>query len=221
MARSRPRVIISAAISVDGKLATAKNDSALSSKKDLTRVHNLRSKVDAILVGINTLLKDNPSLTVRYVKGKNPSRVVLDSKGRTPIDCKIVSHAKKIPTIVLTTDKISNRKKSQLVNAGVQVISCGKSRINLNKCMQVLKNMGIRTLMVEGGGYTNWCFVKNSLADELIVTVSPYVLGGVNSVNLASGTGFAKIKDALRLKLKSARKLGNDEVLLHYYCCSV
>ena len=82
MEKSRPRVILSGAISVDGKIATSKNDSKLSSQKDIQRLHKLRSSVDAILIGKNTVSRDNPLLTVRHVKGKNPIRIILDSKGK-------------------------------------------------------------------------------------------------------------------------------------------
>ena len=91
MVKSRPRIILSAAITVDGKIATRTGDSKLSSKKDKIRLHKLRSKVDAILVGRNTVQCDDPRLTVRYVKGKNPIRIILDSQGSISSSSKIIT----------------------------------------------------------------------------------------------------------------------------------
>ena len=96
MEKSRPHVILSAAVTIDGKIATRTGDSKLSSKRDKIRVHKLRSKVDAILVGINTVLLDDPILTVRYAKGKNPVRVVLDSRGTISSKSRILKTCSKI-----------------------------------------------------------------------------------------------------------------------------
>ena len=100
MVRSRPKVILSAAISLDGKIATRMGDSALSSGVDKKRLHEIRSQVDAILVGKNTILQDNPMLNVRYAKGKSPIRIVLDSLGQTPTNSKIIQTSDKIQTII-------------------------------------------------------------------------------------------------------------------------
>ena len=100
MVKSNPYVILSAAISIDGKISTITGDSKLSSKKDHIRLHKLRSKVDAILIGKNTLLQDDPILTVRYTKGKNPIRIILDSKGTIPINSRIIKTSNEIPTII-------------------------------------------------------------------------------------------------------------------------
>ena len=100
-------VILSAAISIDGKISTRSNDSKLSSQEDSIRLHKLRSKVDAILIGKNTLLQDDPLLTVRYTKGKNPTRIILDSKGTISKNSKIIKTSDKIPTIIAVSKKIS------------------------------------------------------------------------------------------------------------------
>src|SRR5574338_104846 len=107
MEKFRPYVILNAAISIDGKIASKNNYSKLSSKTDLKRVHELRSNVDAILVGKNTVKRDNPLLTVRYTKGKNPIRVILDSNGSISINSRILKTSKKIHTIIATSSQIS------------------------------------------------------------------------------------------------------------------
>ena len=109
MVQSRPFVILSAAMTLDGKIASKTGDSELSSKQDKVRIHKLRSKVDAIIVGSNTVKRDNPLLTVRYAKGKNPIRIILDSKGNINSKSKIVRTSKKIPTILAVSKKATKK----------------------------------------------------------------------------------------------------------------
>src|ERR1700687_4199771 len=118
MAKSRPYVIVSAAMSIDGKLATRTGRSNLSSKRDLIRVHKLRKTVDAILVGKNTISIDDPLLTVRYVKGKNPIRIILDSKGSLSSKSRVIETAKKIPTMLVVSEN-APRKVKRFISKGV------------------------------------------------------------------------------------------------------
>lgn len=213
MANSKPYVILSAAMSIDGKIATRKGRSKFSSSKDLTRVHRLRSSVDAILVGRNTVSVDNPSLTVRRVKGKNPIRIILDPKAAISSSSKIVKTSKKIHTMAIVSETAPSRRVSILAKKGLEVIKCGKIRIDLKKLLSILAKRGIRKILVEGGGTTNWHFLKEKLVDEIIVTVTPYVVGGKESVSLVEGHGFDKI--LYPLKLKQVKRIGN-EIVLYY-----
>ena len=212
MEKSRPYVILSAAISIDGKIATRTGRSNLSSKKDLVRVHALRKSVDAILIGKNTVNVDNPSLTVRHVKGKNPIRVILDPNGSLSPKSKVIRTAKKTPTILVVSENAS-RNLEKLTAKGVQVIRCGKKKINIRKLLQILGKRGIKRIVVEGGGTTNWYFFKEKLVDEIIVTVTPYVLGGSTAVSLVEGIGFENVSNSF--KLKKIKKIQN-ELVLHY-----
>jgi len=212
MEKSRPYVILSAAISIDGKIATRTGRSNLSSKKDLVRVHNLRKSVDAILIGKNTVKVDNPSLTVRHVKGKNPIRVILDPTGSLSTESKVIKTAKKTPTILVVSENAS-RNVENLVAKGAQVIRCGKKKINIKKLLQILGKRGIKRIVVEGGGTTNWYFFKEKLVDEIIITVTPYVLGGSTAISLVEGIGFENISNSF--KLKKIKKIQN-ELVLHY-----
>lgn len=215
MEKFRPYVILNAAISIDGKIASKNNDSKLSSKVDLKRVHKLRSNVDAVLVGKNTVKRDDPLLTVRHIKGKNPIRVILDSSGSISINSKILKTSKKIPTIIATSSKISARKKSLLEKHHVDVIIAGKNHVNLRSLLRILKQHGIKKLLVEGGSTVNWEFISKKFFDELIITITPFVLGGKNAVSLVNGYGFSKIIQSPRLKLKQLSRQDN-EVVLHY-----
>lgn len=213
MANSKPYVILSAAMSMDGKIATRKGESKFSSSKDLARVHRLRGSVDAILVGRNTVSVDNPSLTVRHAKGRNPLRIILDPKATISPDSKIAKTSKKIHTMAIVSEIASSRRVSILEKKGLEVIKCGKIRIDLKKLLSILAKQGIRKILVEGGGTTNWYFLKEKLVDEIIVTITPYVVGGKESVSLVEGRGFDKI--SYPLKLKQVTRMGSEIILCY------
>ncbi len=215
MVKSRPRVILSAAMSLDGKIASKKGYSELSSKQDKVRIHKLRANVDAILVGSNTVRRDNPSLTVRYVKGKNPIRIVLDSNGTISSNSKIVRTSKKIHTILAVSKKATKKNIVKLKNHSIEVIVTGENRVNIKNLLKKLSKKKIKTILVEGGGNVNWEFIKEGLVDEIIITVSPYLIGGINAISLVEGDGFSKIQESLKLKLKKINRIGN-EVVLYY-----
>ena len=213
MAKFNPHVILSAAISIDGKISTRMGDSKLSSKEDSVRLHKLRSKVDAILIGKNTLLQDNPLLTVRYTKGKNPTRIILDSKGTIPINSKIIKTSNEIPTIIVVSKKISKTNLSKLQKLPIEIIVAGENSINLKLLLKKLSSKKIKTVLVEGGGTVHWEFIKNNLFDELIITLSPFLIGGENAISFVEGRGFEKISNSPTLKLKSIKRLKNHLVL--------
>ena len=213
MEKSNPYIILSAAISIDGKISTRTNDYKWYSKEDSIRLHKLRSKVDAILIGKNTLLQDDPLLTVRHTKGKNPIRIILDSKGTIPINSKIIKTSNEILTIVAVSKKISKVNLLKLKKLPIEIIVAGENSVNLKLLMKKLSNKKIKTILVEGGGTVNWEFIKNNLFNELIVTLSPFLIGGNNATSFVEGKGFAKISNSPNLKLKSIKRLKNYLVL--------
>jgi 2,5-diamino-6-(ribosylamino)-4(3H)-pyrimidinone 5'-phosphate reductase len=213
MENSRPYVILSAAISIDGKIATRTGNSKLSSTEDFLRLHKLRSKVDGIIVGKNTVMKDNPSLTVRHTKGKNPIRIILDSKGSITAKSKILQTSNKIPTIIAVSKAISKSNLQKLNKVPVEIITVGKNSVNIKSLLEKLSEKNIKSILVEGGGTVNWEFIKQNLFDEMIVTVSPYLIGGNNAVSLVQGVGFDKISKSPNLRLKSVKRLKNHLVL--------
>ena len=213
MEKSNMHVILSAAISVDGKISTRSNDSKLSSQDDIIRLHKLRSKVDAILIGKNTLLQDDPLLTVRHTKGKNPTRIILDSKGTISKNSKIIKTSDKIPTIIAVSKKITKVNLSKLKKLPVEIIISGENSVNLKLLIKKLSTKKIETILVEGGGTVNWEFIKNNIFDELIITLSPYLIGGNDATSLVEGKGFSKIVNSPNLKLKSVKRLKNHLVI--------
>ena len=211
----RPRVIFSAAITLDGKLATRNGDSKLSSKKDKIRVHKLRSKVDAILIGKNTVKIDDPLLSVHNIKKKNPIRIILDSNATISTSSRILKTCSKIPTVIVVTKKAQKKNLQKLEKFPVQIVVCGNNTVSIKKLLVVLKKKGIKNILVEGGGATNWAFVKENLVDEAIITITPYLVGGMTATTLVDGDGFSTITKSIRLKLKNVKKMKN-EVVLHY-----
>jgi 2,5-diamino-6-(ribosylamino)-4(3H)-pyrimidinone 5'-phosphate reductase len=215
MENYRPRTILSAAITLDGKLATRIGDSELSSKIDKIRVHKLRSKVDAILVGKRTVEIDDPLLSVRRTKTKNPVRVILDSNGTINANCRILRTCSKIPTIIVVSKKACKKDVERLKKFPITVIVCGKDKVDIKKLLRILKEKKIKNLLIEGGGITNWSFLEANLIDEAIITISPYLLGGSDAPTLVDGNGFSTIAKSTKLKLKNITKMKN-EIVLHY-----
>ena len=211
----RPRVIFSAAITLDGKLASRNGDSKLSSKIDKIRVHKLRSKVDAILIGKNTVKIDDPLLSVHNIKKKNPIRIILDSNATISTSSRILKTCSKIPTVIVVTKKAQKKNLQKLEKFPVQIVVCGNNTVSIKKLLVVLKKKGIKNILVEGGGATNWAFVKENLIDEAIITITPYLVGGMTATTLVDGDGFSTITKSIRLKLKNVKKMKN-EVILHY-----
>jgi len=203
-------VIINAAMSVDGKIALADGKAVrLSNEEDLRRVHRLRAAVDAILVGVGTVLKDDPKLTVKaeYAKGRNPLRVVLDSDGKTPETSHVLDGS--AATLMVTSEECERTFRR------AEVLRIGKDEVDLPVLLDRLAARGIRSILVEGGSTVIWSFLREGLADELKVFVSSRVLGGHSAPTLAGGRGVASLNEAPRLRLDRIERLG-DGALLEY-----
>ncbi|MEO9321667.1 MAG: dihydrofolate reductase family protein [Nitrososphaera sp.] len=221
------RLTLSAAMTLDGKIATASGDSKISSAQDLKRVHRLRASSDAIIVGISTVLADDPLLTVRYVKGKNPLRVIVDSRGRIPAESKILQTSRNVSTVVAVTSLAPKRSLEKIRAAGAQVLvtpegtpqSAAVPRgVDLRYLFNALDTQfGVERALVEGGGELNWSLLRLGLADELVVTIAPKVVGGRLATTLVEGDGAATVAQGLSLALEQvqrSRKTG--EIIVRY-----
>ncbi len=182
---NRPKIILSTAISLDGQIATLTGDDKLSNAEDWKRVHHLRAKSDAIMVGSGTILADDSKLTVKpeYFKPgysiNNPTRVVISSSGNIPLDARVIAFRPEIPTIIATTSKCPPAQKKNFLREGCEVIICGKGPlVNLKQLMSILfSDFNIRTVLLEGGSKLNGNMLAEKLIDEIHVAIAP-VLGG-------------------------------------------
>ena len=214
------KVIINSAMTLDGKISSYTGNSRISSKKDLVRVHKLRSKVDAIVVGINTVLIDNPMLTVRFIRNNNrscPTRIIIDSYGRIPLDSKILKTAATIKTIIVVTKQASKDTIEKIKKLGAHVIIIGSKLINLKKLFNILYRMGYRKILIEGGGELNWSCLHDGIVNELIITIAPIVVGGRNAITLVEGKGYSTISQGIKLKLTKIIQNKNDNEITLYY----
>ena len=207
-------------MTVDGKIATTSGDSAISSTDDLIRVHKLRASADGIIVGISTVLADNPRLTVRLagkrVKRKDPARIVIDSTGKIPLDSRILLTASRIKTIVAVTKLAHIDTLRKIKKTGAIVIVSGRQTVNLKKVFSIIKQMGIRKILVEGGGEINWSLLRLGIVNELIVTIAPKIVGGRQATTLVEGDGYRRVSRGIKLHLKQAQIQKNGELVLHY-----
>lgn len=214
------QVIVNSAMTVDGKIATHQGDSAISSKDDLIRVHKLRDSVDGIIVGISTVLADNPRLTIRLgrkqPKEKHLTRIIIDSMGRIPLDSQILRTASKIKTIVAVTKLAHMNVRRKIKKTGAIVIVAGTNTVDLKRVLWTIQKMGIKKILVEGGGEINWSLFSLGIVNELIVTIAPKIVGGRQATTLVEGEGYSRISQGLKLQLKKVRMQNSGELVLHY-----
>jgi len=219
----RPFVILKTAMSLDGKIATKTGDSKwITNKPSRKYVHKLRSEVDAILVGIETVLRDDPRLTVRIsdiryqISDRNPIRVVVDSRTRIPLGAKVLN--KEAPTIVATTKFASKKRIKTLRNKGVKVLVIREKdkKVNLKELLKRLGELGITSLLVEGGGKINASFLENGLVDKVLFFIAPKMIGGEEALTPVEGEGIERIKDAIKLKDISVKRFGEDVLIEGY-----
>ena len=205
-----PFVTMKFACSLDGKIATAAGQSQwISCEESRKFVHRLRDKFDAIMVGIGTVLADNPSLTTRLVEGKNPVRIVADSQARTPLDSKLLCDGQ-AKTIIAVTEKAPHEKISRLEELGAEIIFAGTERVDLKILLEELARREITSVLVEGGGTLNYALLEAGLVDKVFAVIAPKILGGKSALTAVEGEGFKKLSDAVLLKNISVEKLGDD-----------
>ena len=205
------KVTINCAMSADGKIAlNSRKQTDISNEVDKKRVHELRNSVDAILVGIGTVLTDDPKLTVKekyFPDPRRPVRVVLDSKGRTPPHAMVLNGESK--TVIVTSEECTR----EFPNA--ETIRCGTGRVDIERLLPLLEEKGIHSMLVEGGAEVIWSFLKARLADELLIFIGSMVIGGDSSPTPAGGDGASAMDDVVELRLRNAEVVG-DGVLVEY-----
>jgi len=216
-----PFVIAKVAATLDGKIATAGGDSKwITSKKSRNFGHRLRQQVSAILVGVKTVLADDPMLTVRIkgVKPCHPARFVFDFYGKTPVGSKLVKTAKEVPTYLVVNDETDNERVEESRRAGVYVWRMpGRGGwIDPVAFITGLCAEGFDSLLVEGGAAIHGSFFDAGLVDKIYFFFAPKILGGRDSRPMIGGLGFAKMSDALKLRDMKIKKLGEDFLVTGY-----
>lgn len=185
----RPFVTLAYAQSLDGSITTRRGEAMkLSGRSSMQITHRLRSLHDGILVGIGTVLSDDPQLTVRECQGKNPQPIVLDSHLRTPSTARVCQHPDHQVWIV-TTNKDAEKFTDQSCAQTIQVTKGDQDGVSLDATLSELKNRGINSLMVEGGATVITAFLQAGLADAVALTIAPKLVGGYKAVNQLLGEG--------------------------------
>ena len=198
-------------MSADGKIALPdRSQIRLSNDEDMKRVNNLRKNSDAILVGIGTVIEDNPRLTIKNNTNlsTNPVRVVLDTNGRTPLDSNVLDD--KSRTIIAVGNHFNGE-----IPGNSEVIKCGDGQIDIYLLMEKLYERGLKDILVEGGESVLWSFMNQNLFDEINIFVASLIVGGEKTPTVAGGLGFTNKMDLLQLRLKETKKIGNG-ILLKY-----
>ncbi|MFX3675127.1 MAG: bifunctional diaminohydroxyphosphoribosylaminopyrimidine deaminase/5-amino-6-(5-phosphoribosylamino)uracil reductase RibD [Paenisporosarcina sp.] len=214
---NKPFVTLKAGITLDGKIATHSSDSKwITSEEARHDVHKLRNENMAILVGVNTVIADDPELTTRIPNGRNPIRVVLDSTLKIPLDRKVITD-KLVDTWIFTSKNYDVEKKLALNNLGISVFHTTSSeQVNPTEVLQLIGAHGISSLLIEGGGTINAAFLENKLIDKAIIYIAPKLIGGKQAPTFLEGAGFDKMSEAIELKDMEIVKIGKDFKFVGY-----
>ena len=215
-------ILVNAAISVDGKLSNADREQvAISGSSDFDRVDQIRAERDAIMVGVGTVIADDPHLDLddpalqqqRKQRGEqpNPIRVVADSDGRTPLDARVLDDVAE--TYILTAETINPKRKRQLEKAGATVVVAGDNKVNLPAAIDELEDHGIESMLIEGGGELLYSVFAHGLVDKLSVYIGSMIIGGRDAPTLVDGEGFDE--NFPKLSLETVTQI-DDGVLLEY-----
>ncbi len=211
-----PFVILKLAQTLDGKIATSDGRSMyITSFKSRRRVHQLRSGVDAVMVGVGTVLQDDPQLTVRHTKGETPLRIVLDSRGRTPPRAKVISSEGS--AILMITSQANQSWRGEMERMGAEIWeipSDREGRVDLREAMKIAGVRGITSLMIEGGREVFTSALKAGIVDKLLIFISPKVMGeGMGGVG---DLGVRELSSAYRLYNMKSQRMGEDLLITAY-----
>ncbi|OGS18698.1 MAG: riboflavin biosynthesis protein RibD [Elusimicrobia bacterium RIFOXYA2_FULL_40_6] len=213
-----PYVTLKWAMSLDGKIATKGGDSKwISSQPSRTLVHRMRSQIDSILVGIGTVISDNPSLTT-HGKGRNPTRIVIDPELRIPINSNVLNQESK--TIIFYAKSKENilKPKLELIRINnqycVALRSNANGNLNLKELIKYLSTQNIASLLIEGGGATHAQAIEQGIADEIVCFINPRIIGGKDAITPVEGKGIKLVHEALKLTNLAVNKSGKDLMIV-------
>lgn len=219
IASGMPFVYLKYAMTLDGKIATTNGDSKwISNEKSRQEVHKLRNKVGGIMVGINTIITDDPSLTTRVENGKDPIRIIVDSNCRIPPKAMVLQIESDVRTIVAVTRNADPLKVALIEETGAEVlvIKEREGRVDLKSLLKLLGNRGIDSILIEGGGNLNWSALKDELIDKVQVYIAPKLIGGVKAPTPVGGKGIDLMSEAVEL-YDIKRKIFNEDIMIEGY----
>lgn len=210
-----PYVVMKTAMTLDGKIAAAGGDSKwVTSAEARGYVHRMRHDLKGIMVGIGTVLADDPMLNVRTTVDDpvHPIRIVADTHGRIPLDSALVRSAWEIPLIVAVADTLDKAKIQQLKDAGAEVITVPKtaSGLDLKALMLALGQAGVDSILLEGGGTLNWSMLEQNLVDEVCAFIAPKIVGGSDAKTPVEGKGHVKMREAIAVSNWTVEPIGPD-----------
>lgn len=214
--RKMPYVVMKYAMTADGKIATKTGASKwITGEESRTEVQKMRHRYMGIMVGIGTVIADDPMLNVRIPGLKSPVRIICDSMLRIAMDSKIVQSAGLYKTIIACA--VNGEKTKELEKKGVTVIQCsdGNNRIDLKMLMKLLGEMGIDSILLEGGGTLNYSALRAGIINEVQMFIAPKVFGGKEAKSPVEGNGIEQVEQASKLKYKSIENIG-DDILIRY-----
>lgn len=214
-----PYVLMKTAMTLDGKIASKTGDSRwVSNEKSRAYVHQVRNELSGIMVGVDTVIADDPILTTRLEKGegRNPVRIVVDSGARIPLKSKILNTANLAKTIVAVTEKADSIKIAHIKDLGneVLIVKSRNGRVDLADLIVKLGMIGIDGILLEGGATLNFSALEAGVVDELMSFIAPKIIGGVNSKSPVGGEGIEFMKDAIELENIKIDQFGNDLMLI-------
>lgn len=212
---NKPYVVLKSAMSLDGKIATYSGHSKwISCEKSRQYVHTLRNELKGIMVGVNTIIADDPELTTRLKDGtgRNPVRIVADSRGRIPLSAKVLQHPADNPIIIATTSRFPDQKRIFLERLGhrLLIVAEVKGKVDLIALMDELGRLGIDGILLEGGGTLNESALKSGIVDEVQFMIAPLLLGGRDAISPVEGQGFETVNAGITLHRLTIKKMGND-----------
>jgi diaminohydroxyphosphoribosylaminopyrimidine deaminase/5-amino-6-(5-phosphoribosylamino)uracil reductase len=214
MRTGRPFVILKTGMTLDGKIATASGESKwITGEAARRHAHRLRSQVDAVMVGIGTVLKDDPQLTVRLPgRVRQPLRVIADSAARIPLTARVLSPPFRAGTVVATTEEAPKRRVARLRELGtnVLILPAQSGRVPLRALLTELGRLSVTSLMIEGGGELNASALQEGLVGRAVFYVAPRLLGGQHAKNVISGRSLRRLTEAVLVEELRVRRVGGD-----------
>lgn len=215
----QPFIILKTAMTLDGKIATKNGDSQwITNEQSRLKVHQIRNEVDAILVGINTVISDDSLLTTRLPQGgRNPIRIIIDSRLSIPETAKVLD-VKVAPTIIICTEDRDRAKEKRIESMGVKVFvhQSKNGHVDLKKCMEQLGELGITSILVEGGSEIHGSFLSEGIYDKFIFFIAPKIIGGKLAITTFGGSGFDYMNQAIELTDMSLEQFDRDLCITGY-----